>query len=59
MPRGLVAATRGNHGQSVALAAKQAGLSSLIVVPEPNSPEKNAMMEALGGQLLIAGKDFD
>src|SRR5215475_10765815 len=59
MPSGLVTATRGNHGQSVAIAARQAGLPALIVVPAGNSPEKNAAMEAFGGKLIVAGQDFD
>src|SRR5262245_9033420 len=59
MPKGLVTATRGNHGQSVAIAAARYGIPALIVVPEANSVEKNAAIEAFGGQLLIAGKDFD
>jgi threonine dehydratase len=59
MPKGLVTATRGNHGQSVALAAKRNGVPAIIVVPEGNSSEKNAAMEAFGGQLITAGKDFD
>jgi len=59
MPKGLVTATRGNHGQSVAIAAAWHGIPALIVVPEGNSVEKNAAIEAFGGQLLIAGKDFD
>jgi len=59
LPPGLVTATRGNHGQSVAIAARQAGIAALLVVPEGNSVEKNAAMEAFGGQLIIAGKDFD
>ena len=59
LPQGLVTATRGNHGQSVAIAAKRAGIPALIVVPEGNSPEKNAAMQAFGGELLVAGKDFD
>jgi len=58
-PKGLVTATRGNHGQSIALAAERHGIPAVIVVPEGNSSEKNAAMEALGGQLLTAGKDFD
>ncbi len=58
-PQGLVTATRGNHGQSVALAAARFGLPCVIVVPHGNSPEKNAAMEAFGGQLVTAGKDFD
>jgi len=59
LPPGLVTATRGNHGQSVAIAAKKAGIPALIVVPEGNSAEKNAAMEAFGGKLVVAGRDFD
>jgi len=58
-PKGLVTATRGNHGQSVALAAARFGIPAVIVVPEGNSPEKNAAMAAFGGELVTAGKDFD
>jgi threonine dehydratase len=58
-PKGLVTATRGNHGQSVALAAARNGLPAAIVIPEGNSPEKNAAMEGFGGQLITAGRDFD
>ncbi len=43
-PKGLVTATRGNHGQSVALAAARNGIPSLIVIPQGNSREKNAAM---------------
>jgi threonine dehydratase len=59
MPKGLVTATRGNHGQSVAIAAAHHGIPSLIVVPERNSPEKNAAMAAFGGEIVQGGKDFD
>jgi threonine dehydratase len=59
MPKGLVTATRGNHGQSVAIAADRNHIPAIIVVPEGNSREKNAAMEAFGGQLVVAGKDFD
>jgi len=59
LPAGLVTATRGNHGQSIAVGAARAGIPALIVVPEGNSVEKNAAMEAFGGELIIAGKDFD
>ena len=59
MPPGLVTATRGNHGQSVAIAARKAGIPTLIVVPEGNSAEKNAAMEAFGAELIVAGQDFD
>jgi len=59
LPKGLVTATRGNHGQSIAIAASRLGLPAVIVVPEGNSAEKNAAMEAFGGELIVAGKDFD
>jgi threonine dehydratase len=58
-PKGLVTATRGNHGQSIALAAARNGVPVVVVVPEGNSREKNAAMEAFGGELVTAGKDFD
>lgn len=56
--RGLIAATRGNHGQSVALAAKRFGLSATIVVPHGNSREKNAAMRSQGATLLEYGEDY-
>ena len=56
--RGLVAATRGNHGQSVALAAKRFGLPAVIVVPYGNSLEKNAAMRAQGARLIEHGHDY-
>jgi threonine dehydratase len=56
---GLVTATRGNHGQSIAMGASSVGIKSLIVVPQGNSIEKNAAMKAFGGALLEAGADFD
>jgi threonine dehydratase len=59
LPKGLVTATRGNHGQSIAIAASRLGLPAAIVVPEGNSVEKNAAMAAFGGELIVAGKDFD
>lgn len=55
---GVIAATRGNHGQSVAFAAQRAGLRSVIVVPHGNSREKNAAMRALGAELIESGTDF-
>lgn len=57
--RGLVTATRGNHGQSLALAARHMGLAISIVVPVGNSSEKNAAMRALGAHVIESGKDFD
>ncbi|MGH6738840.1 MAG: threonine dehydratase, partial [Bradyrhizobium sp.] len=59
LPKGFVTATRGNHGQSVAIAAARNGVPVVIVVPEGNSSEKNAAMEAFGGELITAGRDFD
>jgi threonine dehydratase len=56
--RQVVAATRGNHGQSIAFAARRSGIVPTIVVPEGNSPEKNAGMRALGAELLVRGRDF-
>ena len=56
--RGVVAATRGNHGQSVAFAAGRHGLRAVIVVPHGNSPDKNASMRALGAELVEHGEDF-
>jgi threonine dehydratase len=55
----LVCATRGNHGQSIAFAAARAGVHATVVVPEGNSPEKNAAMRALGAELVVHGRDFD
>ena len=55
---GLVTATRGNHGQSVALAARRFGVSANIVVPKGNSPEKNAAMRAQGGNLIEFGNEY-
>lgn len=55
---GLVAATRGNHGQSVAYAGREHGLPVTIVVPEGNSPDKNASMVAFGAELVVHGRDF-
>ncbi len=55
---GVIAATRGNHGQSVAFAARRFGVRARIVVPEGNSVEKNAAMQAWGGELLVHGRDF-
>ena len=56
--RHVVAATRGNHGQSVALAASRHGMRATIVVPEGNSPSKNRAMRALGAELVEHGHDF-
>jgi threonine dehydratase len=57
--RGIVTATRGNHGQSLAFAGTRAGIAVTIVVPHGNSTEKNAAMRALGAELVEHGRDFD
>ena len=56
--RGVISATRGNHGQSVGFAARRHGLAATIVVPHGNSVEKNAAMRALGVELVEHGDDF-
>lgn len=56
---GVISATRGNHGQSIALAAAKVGIAATIVVPLGNSVEKNAAMRAFGAELVEAGHDFD
>ena len=56
--RGLISATRGNHGQSLAFAGRRAGLEVTIFAPEGNSSEKNAAMRALGADLVEFGRDF-
>ncbi len=57
-PGGVISATRGNHGQSVGLAARHYGIAATIVVPHGNSIEKNAAMRALGVDLIEHGADF-
>ena len=57
--RGIVTATRGNHGQSLPFAARGTGVSVTVCVPHGNSTEKNAAMRAFGAELVEAGRDFD
>jgi len=57
-PAGVVAATRGNHGQSVGWGARKYGMDATVVVPNGNSVEKNAAMRALGVRLIEHGEDF-
>ena len=57
--RGIISCTTGNHGQSLAYAARQFGASCTLIVPENNNPGKNQAMRALGAELLEHGKDFD
>jgi threonine dehydratase len=56
--KGVITATRGNHGQSVGAAARKYGMEATIVVPHGNSVEKNAAMRALGVELVEHGDDF-
>ncbi len=58
LPREVISATRGNHGQSIGWAAREHGVACTIVVPRGNSVEKNAAMRALGVQLIEHGDDF-
>jgi threonine dehydratase len=58
LPKEVLSATRGNHGQSIAWAARAHGVTCTIVVPRGNSVEKNAAMRALGAQLIEHGDDF-
>ncbi len=58
LPREVISATRGNHGQSMGWAARRHGVACTIVVPRGNSHEKNAAMRALGVTLVEHGSDF-
>ncbi len=55
---GVISATRGNHGQSIAHAGRRAGVPVTIVVPRGNSVEKNRAMRAFGAELIEHGNDF-
>src|SRR5438128_2420126 len=55
---GVIAATRGNHGQAIAFAARRSGIPAAVVVPHGNSTSKNAAMRALGAELIEDGHDF-
>src|SRR5579872_7330075 len=57
--KGIISATRGNHGQSLAWAGNRYGVQVAIVVPHGNSVEKNAAMRAFGARLIVHGDDFD
>lgn len=56
---GVITATRGNHGQSIGLAAQKYGIPCVVCVPFGNNPEKNAAMRAYGVELIEHGADFD
>src|SRR5205085_7529434 len=57
--RGIIGCTTGNHGQSLAYAARLFGVRCVLVVPANNNPDKNAAMRALGAELIEQGRDFD
>jgi len=57
--RGIISATRGNHGQSVSFAAARAGIGATIYVPHGNSPDQNSAMAAFGAKVIEFGRDFD
>lgn len=57
--KGVITATRGNHGQSIAYAATRFGADATVVVPHGNNPEKNSAMRAFGATLIEHGTDFD
>ncbi len=57
--RGVITATRGNHGQSIAMASRIFGVACTILVPHGNNPEKNTAMRGFGAELVEYGRDFD
>jgi threonine dehydratase len=56
---GVISATRGNHGQSIAFAARRNGVRATIYLPHGNSADQNASIEAFGAQVIQFGRDFD
>ena len=56
---GVISASRGNHGQSIALAAKLYGVPCIVAIPHGNNPEKTEAMKAYGAELMVHGRDFD
>jgi threonine dehydratase len=56
---GVITATRGNHGQSIALSAARFGLAATIYVPHGNAADQNAAMRAFGATVIESGRDFD
>src|SRR6185295_7289386 len=57
--RGVIAATRGNHGAGLAWAGAELGVPVVLCVPHGNNPEKNAMMRGYGAELIESGRDYD
>jgi threonine dehydratase len=58
-PRGVVAASTGNHGQGIAYGGRLLGVSTTVCVPAGNNPDKNAAMRALGATVVEEGRDYD
>jgi threonine dehydratase len=56
---GVISATRGNHGQSIAFAASRAGVPATIYLPKGNSPDQNSAIAAFGATVVEFGQDFD
>lgn len=56
---GIISATRGNHGQSIAYSAARAGVPATIYVPHGNSPDQNSAIAAFGAKVIEFGRDFD
>jgi threonine dehydratase len=59
LKKGVITATRGNHGIALAYAARQFGSRALVYVPRANNPEKNQLMQSLGAEIVEWGRDFD
>ena len=57
--KGVITASTGNHGQSIAMACQRHGVPCTVVVPEGNNPDKNAAIRAYGATLVETGRDFD
>jgi len=57
--RGVISASTGNHGQSMALASRMHGVRCRILVPRGNNPDKNAAMRAYGAEVVEHGRDYD
>ncbi len=58
-PKGIISATRGNHGQSLSFSGARCGIPVIIVAPECNSADQNRAMRAFGAKLIIHGVDFE
>jgi len=57
--RGVITASTGNHGQSIAYAARTFGVRAIIAAPEAANPDKVASMRRLGAEVVLTGRDFD